>query len=76
MKKQRPKLTDQVRDAMERSGISRYRLWKETGIPQSTLCRFAGGSGISLEYLDVLADRLGLRIVAADSEHAEHRKGS
>jgi ribosome-binding protein aMBF1 (putative translation factor) len=69
MTRRRDKLTDQIRRAINESGVSRYRLWKETGIDQAVLSRFvAGKAGMTLKSLDVLADALGLRIVAGRSK--------
>jgi len=69
MTKRRDKLTDQIRRAINESGVSRYRLWKETGIDQATLSRFmAGKAGMTLKSLDVLADALRLRVVAGRSK--------
>ena len=69
MTKRRDKLTDQIRRAIDESGVSRYRLWKETGIDQAVLSRFmAGKAGMTLKSLDVLADALGLRVVADRSK--------
>jgi predicted XRE-type DNA-binding protein len=59
------RFTDQIRDAVDQSGLTRYRIYKMTGIDQSTLSRFmAGKSGFTLKSLDKLADALGLRVVA------------
>jgi len=69
MTRRRDKLTDQIRRAIDESGVSRYRLWKETGIDQATLSRFmAGKAGMTLKSLDVLADALHLRVVAGRSK--------
>ena len=69
MTRRRDKLTDQIRRAINEFGVSRYRLWKETGIDQAVLSRFvAGKAGMTLKSLDVLADALGLRIVADRSK--------
>ena len=69
MTRRRDKLTDQIRRAVDESGTSRYRLWKETGIDQAILSRFmARKAGMTLKSLDVLADALGLRIVADKSK--------
>jgi ribosome-binding protein aMBF1 (putative translation factor) len=69
MTRRRDKLTDQIRRAINESGVSRYRLWKETGIDQATLSRFmAGKAGMTLKSLDVLADALRLRVVAGRSK--------
>jgi ribosome-binding protein aMBF1 (putative translation factor) len=69
MTRRHDKLTDQIRRAIDESGVSRYRLWKETGIDQATLSRFmAGKAGMTLKSLDVLADALRLRVVAGRSK--------
>ena len=74
MTRRRDKLTDQIRRAINESGVSRYRLWKETGIDQAVLSRFvAGKAGMTLKSLDVLADALGLRIVADKSKRKKAR---
>jgi transcriptional regulator with XRE-family HTH domain len=62
MKKYMP-LTEQVRKAIEISGKTRYRIAKETGISEVTLCRFASGKrGLSMEALDKIGENLGLEI--------------
>ena len=72
MAKRRHKLlTDQIRDALADCGETRYRVAQETGLSEPQLCRFAGGAGLSMTALDVLADYLGLQIVA----RAPKRKG-
>jgi ribosome-binding protein aMBF1 (putative translation factor) len=69
MTRRRDKLTDQIRRAIDESGVSRYRLWKETGIDQAVLSRFmAGKAGMTLKSLDVLADALELRVVTGRSK--------
>lgn len=62
MKKKR--LTEQVRQAIETCGKTRYQISQDTGIDQATLCRFMGGKGgLSNPILDTLGEYLGLRIV-------------
>jgi hypothetical protein len=57
-------LSDQLREAVERSGKSRYRISAETGIPQATLSRFIRGlAGLGLENLDKLCQCIGARLV-------------
>jgi transcriptional regulator with XRE-family HTH domain len=59
----RIRLSDQVRRAVDASGLSRYRIAKELGVAESTMSRFmAGKGGLSMEYLDALADLLRLDI--------------
>ena len=59
----RNSFTDQIRAAIDASGLSRYRIWKETGISQATLSRFMSGKGgLSVEGLDKLAEVLKLEV--------------
>ena len=63
-KRKDPKLTDQVRQAIEDCDETCYRIAMETGIDKAVLSRFmAGTQGMSLRTLDVLAEHLGLSIV-------------
>lgn len=56
-------LTDEIRQAVDASGKSRYRLCKELGIAQSTLSRFMSRkAGLSLDTLDRLAELLDLHV--------------
>jgi transcriptional regulator with XRE-family HTH domain len=65
MATRRPKkMTDQVRQAIDDSGLTRYRIAQDTGIDESTLAKFYHGTrGLSLDNLDLLCVYLGLRIV-------------
>ena len=59
------KLSEQIREAMDDSGLTRYRIAQDTGIDESTLAKFYHGTrGMSLESLDVLCAYLELRIVS------------
>ena len=63
-KAKRLKLTEQVRQAIDNCGESRYRICIETGLDRATLSRFMSGErGLSMEALDTVADYLGLSIV-------------
>jgi hypothetical protein len=65
MSKQRLRLSDQIRLSVDACGLSRYRISKQLGIAESTLSRFMSGQGgLSMEYLDRLAELLDLRIKA------------
>jgi len=65
MAKKRIKLSDQIRQAVENCGQSRYRIAKETGISEPTLSRFISKErGLPMTTLDRLADHLGLNIMA------------
>ena len=64
MLKKPQKLSEVVRQTIERCEKSRYRIAKETGIAQSVLSRFLSGErGLSLEALDVLVPYLGIEIL-------------
>jgi transcriptional regulator with XRE-family HTH domain len=59
------RLSDQVRAAVDASGMSRYRICQEIGLTQGAMSRFMSGKGgLSLAMLDRLAALLGLEIVA------------
>jgi transcriptional regulator with XRE-family HTH domain len=63
--KRRTKLSDQIRQAIDASGVSRYRICKQIGLDQALLSRFMQDrSGLSVQTLDALADVLGLDVVA------------
>ena len=57
-------MSDQVRQAIDDSGVTRYRIAQDTGIDESTLAKFYHGTrGLSLDNLDLLCGYLDLRIV-------------
>ncbi|MBI2826535.1 MAG: helix-turn-helix domain-containing protein [Planctomycetia bacterium] len=64
MTKRRTKsLTDQVRQAIDDSGLTRYRIAKETGLSEATLSKFyLGQRGLSMEALNALGECLELTI--------------
>jgi transcriptional regulator with XRE-family HTH domain len=66
MARQRGKLSDQIRAAVDTSGKSRYRIAKELSVAESTLSRFMSGQGgLSMDNLDALADLLGLKLASS-----------
>lgn len=57
-------LLDAIREAIESSGKTRYRIAKEAGIAQSQLSRLMSGeTGLSVESVEKLAGHLGLEII-------------
>ena len=63
MSKSKPTISDVLRAAIEKSGLTRYRIAKETGIPESNLRRLVQGEmSVRLENADRLAAYLGLRL--------------
>jgi transcriptional regulator with XRE-family HTH domain len=62
-KKRTRLLTDQLRQAIDDSGQTRYRIAKETGISESALAQFYNGHrGLSMESLNSLGEYLQLTI--------------
>jgi transcriptional regulator with XRE-family HTH domain len=59
------KLSEQLRDAIEKAGVSRYEISKATGVSQSTLSKFVLGTrpGLSFDAMDRIGEFLGLVIV-------------
>ena len=57
-------MSDQLRQAIDDSGQSRYWIAKETGIDESALSKFYNGlRGITSATLDKLGEYLGLEII-------------
>jgi len=62
-KRRSRKLTDQVRQAIDDSGLTRYRIAQETGIDESALAKFYNGHrGLSMKALNALGEFLQLKI--------------
>ena len=67
-------LTNQMRAAIDESGVTRYRIAQDTGIDESTLAKFYHGTrGLSQDNLERLCDYLQLRLVV-DNRPAKKRK--
>ncbi len=57
------RLLDEIRDAIDASGKTRYRIAQESGIAESVLSRLMSGErGLSIDALETLADYLGLEL--------------
>ena len=62
-KRRSKKLSDQVRQAIDDSGLTRYKIAKATGIDQSALGRFYHGQqGLTTGTLDLVGEYLKLTI--------------
>jgi len=60
-----PTFSDQIRAAIDASGVSRYRICKTACLSEATMSRFMSGKGgLSMEMLDRIGKMLGLRVVA------------
>ena len=65
-------ISQQLREAIDGSGMSRYRICKEIGLPESTMSHFmAGKCGLQLSTIDRLAELLGLTILAEAAPQAK-----
>ncbi|MFZ1935481.1 MAG: helix-turn-helix transcriptional regulator [Thermoguttaceae bacterium] len=65
MSKSKPKstMTDVLKTTIEESGLTLYRIAKDTGIVGTSLLRFMQGeTSLRLDKADVLADYLGLEL--------------
>lgn len=75
MSPRRLKLTDQIRQAVDESGMSRYRIAKTLGLSQATLSRFmAGKHGLVTDTLDRLADLLNLNITVKTTNRKQGKR--
>jgi transcriptional regulator with XRE-family HTH domain len=64
MRKPKRTMTDVLKAAIEESGLTRYRIAKDTGIDQAALMRFMRGeTSLRLDRADMLAEYLGLKLV-------------
>jgi len=64
-KRQTKPLTDQLRQAIADSGLTRYQIAKATGIDESALAKFYNGQrGLSMQALNALGECLELTIVS------------
>ena len=69
-------LSEQLRRAIDDSGMSRYAICKAVGLPESNMSRFmAGRSGLSLATVDRISELLGLTLVGAKRTRDVARKG-
>ena len=65
MRKYQTYLERQIRTAIKESGLTIYRLAKDSGVSQPVLCRFANGKrGITLATASKLTETLGLELVS------------
>ncbi|HLP84600.1 MAG TPA: helix-turn-helix transcriptional regulator [Phycisphaerales bacterium] len=65
----------QLREAIERSGKSRYEIARQTGVNASVLSRFvASGRGLRSHNVDALCAYLGLTLVKVKTT-GKARKG-
>jgi len=64
--KKQKSISRQLREAIDASGMSRYRICKEIRLPESTMSHFmAGHSGLALTTIERLGELLELQLVQA-----------
>jgi len=70
-----PKLSEQLRDAIKKAGVSRYEISKATGVSQSTLSKFVlkQRPGLSFDAMDRIGQYLGLVIVTQPKKRGATR---
>jgi len=62
--KSNSKTSDVLRAAIQDSGLSAYRISKDTGLVVTSIIRFVDGeTSLRLDKADVLAEYLGLELV-------------
>lgn len=63
-KRRSKRVSDQLRQVIDDSGLTRYRISRETGISQTALALFYNGQrGLSMKALDALGTYLELKVV-------------
>jgi len=64
----------ELRAEIERSGASRYRLSRETGVSEAALGRFVRGQGgLSLKSVELVCETLGLGLAALAAKNAPQK---
>jgi len=57
-------ISEQLLKAMKASGLTRYRISKETGVSESTLSKFVNRKGgLSMEAIDKIGKLIGMGLV-------------
>jgi hypothetical protein len=64
MAKKQLTFSDEIRQFVDASGLSRYRICRELGIPESLMSRFMAGAWLGVENMDALAKLLDLHVAA------------
>jgi hypothetical protein len=68
-------ITERLQEAIRSSGMTRYAIWRQTGIDQALLCHFMKNEcGLSLSTVDKILDVLELEIVIQPRRTARKEK--
>jgi transcriptional regulator with XRE-family HTH domain len=69
--------SEQLKERIDSSGLSRYRIWKETGVAQSTLSEFMSGNrALSLAIIDKIVATLDLELKPKTPSEGSYRVAS
>ncbi len=69
--------SERLRRAIRESGMTRYKLSRQTGISEATLSRFVVGCrGLSIEHVDLLVEVFGLELVAKGGRKRAKKGGA
>jgi transcriptional regulator with XRE-family HTH domain len=77
-KRERIGFSEQLREAINASELTRYRICLETGITQPVMSRFMSGTGgMSLDGIERICDLLDLELVTrpATASRSKRKKG-
>ena len=55
-------IIETIKKQIEKSGLSRYQIWKDTGVDQATLSRLMHGKTITVETADILCKYFKLEL--------------
>jgi len=55
-------IIETIREHIKNCGKTRYRISRDTGVDEATLCRIVSGKACSTETADILLDYFGLKI--------------
>src|SRR5262249_18459435 len=76
MNKKRLSFSNELRQAVDASGLSRYRIAKELDVSESLLSRFMSGMWLGKKTMDALAELLDLHVsVGGRGEEAPAAEG-
>ena len=67
MAKKRIKFSDEIRQAVDACGLTRYAICKALGMEQSLMSRFMAGAWLGKESMDALGEFLDLHVVAGET---------
>jgi len=59
-------IDERVRREIERRGVTGYRISKEVGVSEPTICRFMHGASMRTDTFDLVCDYLDLQLVRGD----------